>query len=61
MKNVPVIPMDRPITLSEWEAGRAARKEVGDRVAPGPCRRKESSADKRLRAAFVGKRAPDGR
>lgn len=56
--NEPVIPMNRPITLDDWERGRAERKRLGNLVAPGPCRRKESSADRRLRAAFGGERAP---
>ncbi len=56
--NEPIIPMDRAITLEDWERGRAARKRIGELVAPGSCRRKQSADDRRLRAAFGGERAP---
>ena len=56
--NEPVIPMNRPITLEDWERGRAARKRVGELVAPGSCRRKQSADDRRLRTAFGGVRTP---
>lgn len=54
----PVIRMNEPITLEDWEKGREARRLSGLKVAPASIRRKESSSDKRLRAAFGGKRAP---
>ena len=54
----PVIRMNEPITLDDWEKGREARRVSGLKVAPASIRRKESSSDKRLRAAFGGKRAP---
>ena len=54
----PVIRMNEPITLEDWEKGREARRLSGLKVAPASIRRKESSSDKRLRAAFGGKPAP---
>ncbi|HSI65434.1 MAG TPA: hypothetical protein VLE43_20070 [Candidatus Saccharimonadia bacterium] len=54
----PVIRMNEPITLDDWEKGREARRLSGLKVAPASIRRKESSSDKRLRAAFGGNRAP---
>lgn len=55
----PVIRMNEPITLEDWEKGREARRLGGLKIASASIRRKESSSDKRLRAAFGGKRAPD--
>lgn len=46
-------------TWNEWKQERAARRAASDRVAPGPCRRSESSSDRRLRRAFDGQRGPD--
>ena len=45
-------------TWEEWQAQRAATRAITDKVSPAPCRRAESSSDKRLRAAFDGLRAP---
>ena len=45
-------------TWEEWKASRAAKRAVSEMISPGPCRRAESSSDKRLRAAFDGERAP---
>lgn len=45
-------------TWEEWKARRPALKAVTDRVSPAPSRRTHSSSDRRLRAAFGGKRAP---
>ncbi len=45
-------------TWEEWQAGRQARRELSLRVGKPVCRRQESSADPRLRAAFGGERAP---
>jgi hypothetical protein len=56
--NPPVIRMNEPITLDDWEKGCEARRLGGLRIAYASIRRKESSSDKRLRAAFGGKRAP---
>ncbi len=55
---VPVIPMDRPITLKDWLKGREARRATGMLVAPEVIRREKSSSDKRLRKEFAGRRAP---
>ncbi len=45
-------------TWEEWQASRAARRAAADRVAPPVVRRRESSSDRRLRAAFQGERGP---
>jgi len=45
-------------TWAEWQAGRAARRARSEAVAPGPCGRAESSSDRRLRAAYDGRRGP---
>jgi hypothetical protein len=44
---------------NEWRASRKKRRAVTNRVSPMPCRRVESSADKRLCAAYGGWRSPD--
>jgi len=46
-------------TWVEWQRSRKARRAATDRIAPYPVRRKSSSSDKRLRAAFGGRRGPD--
>jgi len=48
----------REWTWEEWLASRAATRAITDKISPAPCRRAESSSDKRLRAAFDGERAP---
>jgi len=53
---VPTIPKDRPISWEDWLAGRRARRETGNRVAPEIIRRPSSSSDKRLRKLFNGER-----
>lgn len=53
---VPVIPKDRPIKWEEWLAGRRARRQTGNRVAPEVLRRAAGSADRRLRKRFGGDR-----
>ncbi|MCC7375830.1 MAG: hypothetical protein IT581_14325 [Verrucomicrobiales bacterium] len=40
----------------DWLAGRRARREVGNRVAPEIIRRAASSSDPRLRKLFAGER-----
>ncbi|MCX6890807.1 MAG: hypothetical protein WCL11_24165 [Verrucomicrobiota bacterium] len=55
-KTVPIIPKCRPISWEDWLAGRRARREVGNRVAPEIIRRSSSSSDKRLRKLFNGER-----
>jgi len=45
-------------TWEEWLGSRAATRAVSDKISPAPCRRNESSSDKRLRAAFGGERYP---
>lgn len=45
-------------TWEEWLAGRAARRALSLRVGRPVCRREESSSDRRLKAAFDGRRAP---
>lgn len=53
---VPTIPKGRPMTWEDWLAGRRARREVGNRVAPEVLRRTASSSDRRLRRLFDGER-----
>lgn len=55
-KSVPIIPKDRPISWEDWLAGRRARRETGNRVAPEIIRRPTSSSDQRLRQLFHGER-----
>jgi hypothetical protein len=45
-------------TWEEWQASRAARRAAADRVGPPITRRREGSSDRRLRAAFAGRRGP---
>jgi len=45
-------------TWEEWQQSRAARREVALRVGPPVSRRRHSSSDKRLKAAFRGERGP---
>jgi len=45
-------------TWEEWMQSRAARREMSKLVGPAVIRRRKSSADRRLRAAFSGQRAP---
>lgn len=53
---VPTIPKGRPISWEDWLAGRRARRETGNRVAPEIIRRSSSSSDRRLRKLFNGER-----
>ena len=53
---VPTIPKGRPISWQDWLAGRRARRETGNRVAPDIIRRPSSSSDLRLRKLFNGER-----
>ena len=47
------------LTWEEWKAGRAAKREALRQLGlDAPSRRSESTADRRLRAAFGGERAP---
>lgn len=45
-------------TWEEWMQSRAARRELSKLIGPATTRRRKSSADRRLRAAFSGQRAP---
>ena len=49
---------DRRLTWEEWQSKRQALRDQTRLVGPAVTRRKESSSDPRLRAAFNGKRAP---
>ena len=51
-------PLKTQWAWEEWQAVRQARRELSLRVGRPVCRRKESSSDTRLRAAFSGQRAP---
>jgi hypothetical protein len=53
---IPSIPIDKPISYTNWLKGRRARRETSQRVAPGINRRKSSSSDRRLRKLFNGER-----
>jgi hypothetical protein len=53
---VPIIPKHRPIRWEDWLAGRRARRETSNRVAPEVIRRPASSSDRRLRKLFEGQR-----
>jgi hypothetical protein len=55
-KRVPTILKHRPISWADWLAGRRARRETGNRVAPEVIRRPSSSSDRRLRKLFHGER-----
>jgi hypothetical protein len=56
--SIPSIPLDRPISWEDWQRGRAARREITNRVAPAIIRRERSSSDRRLKKLFDGKRGP---
>ena len=47
------------LTWDEWKGARAAKREALRRLGlDAPSRRRESTSDRRLRAAFGGERAP---
>ena len=47
------------LTWDEWKAARAAKREALRQLGvDAPSRRSDSTSDRRLRAAFGGKRAP---
>jgi len=47
---VPCIPKQGVMSFEDWLAGRRARRESGNLVAPEVIRRKASSSDRRLRS-----------
>ena len=49
---------DRRLTWEDWQSRRQALRKQTRLVGSAVTRRKESSSDSRLRAAFNGKRAP---
>ncbi|MDD2455083.1 MAG: hypothetical protein PHG96_08265 [Kiritimatiellae bacterium] len=53
-----VEPLKTKWTWEEWQAMRQARRALSLRVGRPVCRRKESSSDARLQAAFSGQRVP---
>ena len=53
---VPVIPMNEFMNWEDWLAGRRARRETGNKVAPEIIRRPTSSSDRRLRQLYKGER-----
>jgi hypothetical protein len=55
-RKTPSIRADKPISWKDWLAGRKARRQAGNRVAPATIRRKKSSSDPRLKKLFKGKR-----
>ena len=52
----PIIPKGRALRWEAWLAGRRARRETGNQVAPEFIRRPTSSSDERLRKLFKGER-----
>ncbi len=52
----PSIPLKGIMSWEDWLKGRRWRRELGERVAPAVIRRRRSSADRRLRQAFRGRR-----
>jgi hypothetical protein len=48
--------MNEVMSWEDWLAGRRARRETGEMVAPTIIRRETSSSDKRLRKLFNGER-----
>ena len=55
-RRVPIIPKGHSIRWEEWLAGRRARRQTGNRVAPEIIRRAASSSDRHLRPLFRGER-----
>ena len=53
---VPVIPMNEVMSWEDCLAGRRARRETGNKVAPEIIRRPTSSSDRRLRQLYKGER-----
>jgi len=45
-------------TWEEWQQSRALRRAISEQIGPTEIRRRKSSSDRRLRAAFSGRRAP---
>lgn len=46
------------MSWKEWQSRRQELRKISRKICPAGLRRKESSSDRRLRAAFGGKRAP---
>ena len=53
---IPAIRKGQPTTWEDWLAGRRARRETGNKVAPEIIRRPSSSSDRRLRQLYNGER-----
>ena len=49
---VPCIPKEGVMSFEDWLAGRKARRESGNLVAPEVIRRRASSSDRRLKKQF---------
>ena len=56
MKSIPSFKVSW--TWEEWQQSRAQRRKISKQISPAETRRKKSSSDRRLRAAFSGRRAP---
>ena len=53
------IPMNKPISFEDWKAGIPQRRAISKAAVSGQTRRTEGGgADRQLREAFSGKRAP---
>lgn len=53
---VPCNPKEGVMSFGDWLAGRKARRESGNLVAPEVIRRQASSSDRRLKKQFNGER-----
>ncbi len=51
-------PLKTSWTWDEWLRSRILRKTISEQSGPPEIRRRKSSSDRRLRAAFAGRRAP---
>jgi hypothetical protein len=51
-------PLKTSWTWEEWQRSRALRRAISEKIGPTEIRRIKSSSDRRLRAAFSGRRAP---
>jgi hypothetical protein len=51
-------PLKTSWTWEEWRRSRALRRAISEQTGPPEMRRSNSSSDRRLRAAFSGRRAP---
>ena len=53
---VPCIPKEGVMSFGDWLAGRKARRESGNLVAPEVIRRQASLSERRIKKQFNGER-----